>query len=60
VYYLPLLVLAAGLITAVMVLRRWLRAPQAVPPEAGPPRLAATQRRAVATAVARLREEEPG
>jgi len=60
VYYLPLLVLAAGLITAVMVLRRWLRAPQAVPSEAGPPRLAATQRRAVATAVARLREEEPG
>ena len=60
VYYLPLLVLAAGLITAVMVLRRWLRAPQAVPSEAGPPRLAATQRRAVATAVARLREEDPG
>jgi len=90
VYYLPVLVLAGGLITAFLVLRRWLRAPQpgphgagppgvgppqASPPQAGapragppragasqdgPPQLSAAQRRAVARAVARLREEEPG
>jgi cytochrome c-type biogenesis protein CcmH len=60
VYYLPLLVLAAGLITAFTVLRRWLRAPQPDLPGAGSPPLSATQRRAVARAVARLREEEPG
>ena len=60
VYYLPLLVLAAGLITAFMVLRRWLRAPRPDPPGAGSPPLSATQRRAVAKAVALLREEEPG
>jgi cytochrome c-type biogenesis protein CcmH len=60
VYYLPLAVLAAGLLTAFMVLRRWLRAPQPDPPGAGPPQLSATQRRAVAKAVARLREEESG
>lgn len=60
VYYLPLLVLAAGLITAFTLLRRWLRAPQPDPPRADSPRLSATQRRAVAKAVARLREEEPG
>ena len=59
VYYLPLLVLAAGLITAFTLLRRWLRAPRPEP-GAGPPQLSATQRRAVARAVARLREEEPG
>jgi cytochrome c-type biogenesis protein CcmH len=60
VYFLPLLVLAAGSITAFMLLRRWLRAPRPEPPGAGPPRLSAAQRRAVARAVARLREEEPG
>jgi len=60
VYYLPFLVLAAGLIVAFVLLRRWLRAPQPDPPGAGPPELSATQRRAVAKAVARLREEEPG
>jgi len=60
VYYVPLLVLAAGLITAVTLLRRWLRAPRPEPPGAGSPQLSATQRRAVARAVARLREEEPG
>jgi len=60
VYYLPVLVLAAGLITAFLLLRRWLRTPQADPPEAGAPQLSASQRRAVARAVARLREEEPG
>jgi cytochrome c-type biogenesis protein CcmH len=70
VYYLPLLVLAAGLITAFTLLRRWLRAPRPEPPGAGPrrvpapqrsaARLSVAQRRAVARAVARLREEEPG
>jgi cytochrome c-type biogenesis protein CcmH len=60
VYYLPWLVLAAGLIIAFTLVRRWLRAPQPDPPGAGPPELSATQRRAVAKAVARLREEEPG
>jgi cytochrome c-type biogenesis protein CcmH len=60
VYYLPVLVLAAGLITAFLLLRRWLRPPQPDPPGAGPPQLSASQRRAVARAVARLREEEPG
>jgi cytochrome c-type biogenesis protein CcmH/NrfF len=60
VYYLPLLILAAGLIAAFTVLRRWLRAPQPDPPGAAPRPLSATQRRAVARAVSRLREEEPG
>ncbi len=60
VYYLPVLVLAAGLIAAYPVLRRWLRTPQPDPPQAGPPQLSEAQRRAVAEAVARLREEEPG
>jgi cytochrome c-type biogenesis protein CcmH/NrfF len=60
VYYLPFLVLAVGLIAAFTVLRRWLRAPQPDPPGADSPQLAAPQRRAVAKAVARLREEEPG
>ena len=58
VYYLPVLVLAAGLITAFLLLRRWLRPPQPDPPGAGPPPLSASQRRAVARAVARLGEEE--
>lgn len=60
VYYLPLLVLAIGLIAAFTLLRRWLRTRQPDPPEAGSPQLSAAQRRAVARAVARLREEEPG
>ena len=59
-YYLPLLVLGAGVIAAVMLLRRWLRAPQPDPPQAGPPQPPESQRRALAKAVARLREEEPG
>jgi cytochrome c-type biogenesis protein CcmH len=60
-YFLPALVLLAGLIAAGALLRRWLRAPRADPAaaDAGPP-LSAAQRRAVARAVARLREEEPG
>jgi cytochrome c-type biogenesis protein CcmH len=65
VYYVPVLVLAVGLITAFLLLRRWLRAPRPDPPRAGPaqaglPQVSAAQRRAVAKAVARLREEEPG
>jgi cytochrome c-type biogenesis protein CcmH len=65
VYYLPLLVLAVCLTTAFMVLRRWLRTPQpdspgAASPEQSAPRLSAPQQRAVAKAVARLREEETG
>ena len=64
-YYVPVLVLAVGLITAFLLLRRWLRAPrpdprQAGPPQLGPPPLSAAQRRTVAKAVARLREEELG
>ena len=60
-YYLPLLVLAAGLMAAFTTLRRWLRTPQPDPPgDAASPQLSASQRRAVAKAVARLREEEPG
>jgi cytochrome c-type biogenesis protein CcmH len=60
VYYLPALVLAAGLLTALTLLRRWIRAPQTDPPEVGSPELTEKQRRAVAKAIARLREEEPG
>ncbi|HEV2240333.1 MAG TPA: cytochrome c-type biogenesis protein CcmH [Streptosporangiaceae bacterium] len=60
VYYLPLLVLATGAITAFTLLRRWLRAPQPDPPGAGSPELSAAGRRALDKAVARLREEEPG
>ena len=58
-YYLPLLILAASLITVFTVLRRWRRTPQPDRPGAGLPQLSGTQRRAVAKAVARLREEEP-
>jgi cytochrome c-type biogenesis protein CcmH len=60
VYYVPVLVLAVGLITAFMLLRRWLRTFGPGPPQARPPQLSAAQRRAVAKAVAQLREEEPG
>lgn len=60
-YFLPALVLLAGLITAGALLRRWLRTPRASPAAAdGGPPLSAAQLRAVARAVARLREEEPG
>jgi hypothetical protein len=60
-YFLPALVLLAGLIAAGALLRRWLRTPRVdqAAPDAGPP-LSAAQRKAVARAVARLREEEPG
>jgi len=59
-YYLPLIVLVAVLIVAIVVLRRWLRAPRADPAVADSPPLSSSQRRAVARAVARLREEESG
>lgn len=57
-YYLPLIVLASGLIAALTLLRRWLRTPAPDPPEADSPPLSASQLRALAGAVARLREEE--
>ncbi|MDR2988060.1 MAG: cytochrome c-type biogenesis protein CcmH [Nocardiopsaceae bacterium] len=59
-YYLPLLVLLIGLVVAFAVLRRWLRAPQPDSADADAPPLSAPQRRAVAKALARFREEEPG
>ena len=59
-YYLPLLVLAVGVIAAVRLLRRSVRASAPDTPEAALPRLTESQRRAVAKAVARLRAEEPG
>jgi cytochrome c-type biogenesis protein CcmH len=59
-YYLPLLVLAVGLIAAVTLLRRWQRASSSDPPEAGSAQLSQAQRRAPAEAVAQLRSEEPG
>jgi len=57
-YYLPLLVLAIGLIIASALLRRWLRPRDADPPDDESSPLSASQRRAVDKAVARLREEE--
>jgi cytochrome c-type biogenesis protein CcmH len=63
-YYLPLIVVAAGLVIAAVLLRRWLRAPTVDPPDGDSVRLeaplAAAQRRNLYRAVARLREEEPG
>jgi cytochrome c-type biogenesis protein CcmH len=59
-YYLPLLVLAAGLTAAVTLLRRWQRTSPPDPPEAGSPQLPESQRRALAKAVTQLRSEEPG
>jgi cytochrome c-type biogenesis protein CcmH len=58
-YYLPLLVLGAGVIAAAALLRRWLRTPRREPAGAGRPGLPESQRDALAKAVARLREEEP-
>jgi cytochrome c-type biogenesis protein CcmH len=57
-YYLPVIVLAAGLIAVFTLLRRWLRTPQPEPAEAGSRPVTVSQRRALAKAVARLREEE--
>jgi cytochrome c-type biogenesis protein CcmH len=58
-YYLPLLVLAVGLIAAVTLLRRWRRASPSDPSDADSPQLSESQRRALAKAVAQLRSEEP-
>jgi hypothetical protein len=54
------MVIVAGLVIAVMLVRRWIRAPsddRVDDVDASP--LSASQRRAVQRAVARLREEEP-
>jgi cytochrome c-type biogenesis protein CcmH len=59
-YYLPLLVLAVGLIAAVTLLRRWQRASRSDQPGTDSPQLSESQRRALAKAVAQLRSEEPG
>ncbi|HEY2550050.1 MAG TPA: cytochrome c-type biogenesis protein [Streptosporangiaceae bacterium] len=60
-YFLPAIVLIAGLIAAFTLLRRWLRAPgpDQLESDSSPP-VSASERRALAKAVARLREEEPG
>jgi len=61
VYYLPAGVLAAGLIAAVTLLRRWRRRmPEAQPADPGASALSEPQLQAVARAIARLREEERG
>lgn len=60
VYALPTIVIAAGLVIAVMLVRRWVRRtdPEADEGGAAAP-LSPSDRRAVLKAVARLREEEP-
>jgi cytochrome c-type biogenesis protein CcmH len=59
-YHLPVVVMAVGLLVAVLLLRRWLRKPQPDPLARDAAPLSASQRRAVDVAIARLREEEPG
>jgi cytochrome c-type biogenesis protein CcmH len=59
-YYLPWLVLAAGVVGAVTLLRRWVRTPASDAPGADSSRLSESQRRALAKAIAQLRAEEPG
>jgi cytochrome c-type biogenesis protein CcmH len=59
VYVLPTIVIASGLIIAVMLVRRWVRRPDAEPAEDDAAPMTAADRRAVLKAVARLREEEP-
>jgi cytochrome c-type biogenesis protein CcmH len=60
VYVLPTVVIAAGLVIAMMLVRRWVRRPEAEPAEDDAAPMTAADRRAVAKAVARMREEEPG
>ncbi len=60
VYVLPTVVIAAGLVIGVMLVRRWVRRPEAEPAEDDAAPMTAADRRAVLKAVARLREEEPG
>jgi cytochrome c-type biogenesis protein CcmH len=59
-YHLPLIIVAFGVLLAVLSLRRWVRkpAPEPLPGDAAP--LSASQRRALDVAIARLREEESG
>jgi len=59
VYLLPSVVIGAGLLITVMLVRRWSRRPEAEPGEDDAVPLSASERRAVLKAVARLREEEP-
>jgi cytochrome c-type biogenesis protein CcmH len=59
VYVLPAIVIAAGLIVAVLLVRRWVRRPQVDRVEDDAVPMTASERRAVRKAVARLREEEP-
>jgi cytochrome c-type biogenesis protein CcmH len=60
VYVLPTIVIAFGLVIAVMLVRRWVRRPEAEPAEDDAVPMTAADRRAVQKAVARLREEEAG
>lgn len=60
VYLLPTVVIAAGLVIAVLLVRRWVRRPEAEPAGDDVAPMTAADRRAVLKAVARLREEEPG
>jgi cytochrome c-type biogenesis protein CcmH len=59
VYVLPTVVIAAGLVVAVTLVRRWVRRPEVEPVEDDAVPMTASDRRAVLKAVARLREEEP-
>jgi len=59
VYVLPTIVIAAGLVFAVTLVRRWVRRPEAEPVEDDAAPMSASDRRAVRGAVARLRQEEP-
>ena len=58
VYVLPTIVIAAGLVVAVTLVRRWVRRPRVEPDEDDAVPMTASDRRAVLKAVARLREEE--
>jgi len=60
-YFLPAIVILAGVLIATMLIRRWVHgaSDSAMEEEDDPPALSASQRRAVQRAVARLREEEP-
>jgi cytochrome c-type biogenesis protein CcmH len=59
VYALPAIVVTAGLVVTVLLVRRWVRRPEAAPAPGDDVPLTASDRRAVQKAVARLREEEP-
>jgi cytochrome c-type biogenesis protein CcmH len=59
VYVLPAIVIAAGLVVAMTLVRRWVRRPEAELDEDDTAPMTASDRRAVRGAVARLREEEP-